>query len=241
MNFTVIIQARMGSSRLPGKVLMPLGTSCVLDYVVTRCNKIQGVHQVIVATSILEQDDAIEDWCKLNNVNCFRGSEEDVLKRYYDCAKKYKAENVLRVTADCPFVDYELASAMIEAMIVKPSDILLYEGELPRGLAIEIISFDALEKVNYLGKEIRHREHVTYFAYENKELFSSVSINVPKHLNHPQLRITLDTQEDYLVCQAIAEAFPDDILVSSSDVIEYLLKSPEISKINAHIEQKPVI
>ncbi|GGF87755.1 spore coat polysaccharide biosynthesis protein SpsF [Paenibacillus albidus] len=241
MNFVAIIQARMGSTRLPGKVLMPLGDTCILDYVVARCQKIQKVSQVVVATSILKQDDDIENWCELNGVSCFRGSEEDVLERYYVCAQKYKADYILRVTADCPFVDYELASLMIEAMITNPSDILLYEGQIPRGLAVEVISLQALEKVNLQGTESRHREHVTYYAYENKDNFTCVSLNLPKYLDHPQLRITVDTSEDYEVCQLIAEKFVDNKTISSAEVIQYLLNSPEVSEINAHIEQKPVI
>lgn len=241
MNFTIIIQARMGSTRLPGKVLMPLGETSILGYIVNRCQKVQRISHVVVATSILEQDDAIEDWCKSNNVNCFRGSEADVLERYYECAKEYKADYILRVTADCPFVDFELANVMIEAMISNPSDILVYEGEMPRGLAVEVISFKALEKIKCMGKEDRHREHVTYYAYENKDSFVSVLFEVPEQLRQPQLRITLDTPEDYLVCRAIAEEFANDTMVSSSEVIKYLLRSPQIAKINAHIEQKPVI
>ncbi|MEK5025618.1 glycosyltransferase family protein [Paenibacillus sp. FSL M7-1046] len=241
MNFVAIIQARMGSTRLPGKVLMPLGDTCILDYVVTRCQKIQKVTQVVVATSILKQDDDIENWCKLNGVSCFRGSEEDVLERYYVCAQNYKSDYILRVTADCPFVDYELASLMIEAMVTNPSDILLYEGQIPRGLAVEVISLQALEKVNLQGTESRHREHVTYYAYENKENFTCVSLKLPKYLDHPQLRITVDTPEDYEVCQLIAEKFVDNKTISSAEVIQYLLNSPKVSEINAHIEQKPVI
>jgi spore coat polysaccharide biosynthesis protein SpsF len=241
MNFVVIIQARMGSTRLPGKVLMPLGKACILDYVVTRCQKISKVSQVVVATSILKQDDEIENWCELNGVDCFRGSEEDVLDRYYVCARKYNADYILRVTADCPFVDYELASLMIEAMIAKPADILLYEGQMPRGLAVEVISLQALEEVHLQGTESRHREHVTYYAYENKGDFTCVSLKLPEYLNHPHLRITLDTPEDYVVCQAIAEKFVNNKIISSAEVIQYLLESPQISEINAHIEQKPVI
>ncbi|KHL94002.1 acylneuraminate cytidylyltransferase [Paenibacillus sp. IHB B 3415] len=241
MNYTVIIQARMGSTRLPGKVLMPLGDTNILDYVVSRCRRIQKVDQVIVATSILNQDNEIEKWCALNNVSCFRGSEEDVLARYYECAKKYQADYILRVTSDCPFVDYDLADMMIEAMIANPSEILLYEEGLPRGLAVEIISFAALEKVYTIGKESRHREHVTYYAYENIKSFTHVSFKLSQHLKQPQLRITLDTPEDYLVCQAIAKEFVNNKIVSSSEVVEFLLRSPEITRINAHIEQKSVI
>src|SRR5690625_2463196 len=103
MKTIVIIQARMGASRLPGKVLKPLGATDVLTYVTSRCRQIKGIEGVIVATSTLKQDDAIEAWCKENDITVCRGSEDDVLDRYVQCAKKYNPGYVMRVTADCPF------------------------------------------------------------------------------------------------------------------------------------------
>jgi len=240
MDFLLIIQARMGSSRLPGKVLLPLGDTVVLDYVVTRCREIPGLIEIVVATSGLPQDDPIADWCKLHKVACFRGSEQDVLSRYLNCAEFYKPDYVIRVTSDCPFIDYEMATEWIDAMRKHPSDILVYRGELPRGLAIEIISFETLLHVDRAGQEPRHREHVTYYAYEHIQLFRSTEVAVPIGVQYPNLRITLDTPEDYALCQAIASAFPGDVTVPSERVVAYLLKHPEISTLNAHIEQKPV-
>ncbi|ETT41086.1 acylneuraminate cytidylyltransferase [Paenibacillus sp. FSL R5-192] len=240
MNFTVIIQARMGSTRLPGKVLMPLGESNVLGYVVSRCREIKHVSQVVVATTTLDHDDEIEKWCSSNDVHCFRGSEEDVLARYHECAKKYSSDYVIRVTSDCPFLDFDLATRMIEVMMASPSDILVCETGLPRGIAVEIISFSALNEVNSIGKEARHREHVTYYAYENLGSFTYVPFKIPPNLKHPHLRITLDTPEDYMLCQAVADNFINTN-VSTAEVIDYLLKTPQVTRYNSHIEQKPVI
>lgn len=240
MNFTVIIQARMGSTRLPGKVLMPLGETDVLGYVVSRCREIKHVSQVVVATTTLGHDDEIEKWCVANDVSCFRGSEEDVLERYYECAKKYPSDYVIRVTSDCPFLDFNLATKMIEVMKASPADILVCETGLPRGAAVEIISFSALDRVNTVGLESRHREHVTYYAYEHLKQFTHVSFGIPSTLKHPHLRITLDTPEDYKLCQAVADHFTDTN-VRTIEVIEYLLNTPDVTKLNAHIEQKPVI
>lgn len=239
MNTIVIIQARMGSSRLPGKILKPLGELDVLSYVTTRCKQIKGVQDVIVATSVLEQDNAVEKWCVENGVTCFRGSEEDVLDRYVQCAKSYLPDYVMRVTADCPFVDYEMANEMIGLIDHDQVDIVDLEGDLPRGLAVEFISYQALLFIHENGKEPRHREHVTYYAYENREQFSRVLYRVPENRRQHTLRITLDTEEDYALCQAVANHF-NDPLVSSVNVIDYLLKHPEVASINAHIEQKPV-
>ncbi|KYD25392.1 glycosyltransferase family protein [Geobacillus sp. FSL W8-0032] len=241
MKTLIIIQARMGSSRLPGKVLMPLGETVVLDYVVSRCQQVKQVDEVIVATSVLPQDDVIESWCKQHHVRCFRGSEDDVLARYYECAKPYQPDYVIRVTADCPFVDYELADRIIEAMEVEPADIVIVEGDLPRGLVVEMVSFSALEYIYHHGKEPRHREHVTYYAYEFPDEFQRTYIQAPKEIQHPQLRITLDTEEDYQLCRAIAHYFKGDRFVRSREVVRFLLHHPDVALINAHVQQKPVV
>lgn len=230
----------MGSSRLPGKILKPLGDVDVLTYDIERCRAIKGVREVIVATSSLPQDDAISAWCEQHHVAYFRGSEDDVLDRYVQCAKMYKPDYVMRVTSDCPFVDYEMASEMIELMQSEQKDIVLLKGELPRGLAVEIISYNTLLRIHEVGKESRHREHVTYYAYEYKEQFETVTYEVPKNRQYPEFRITLDTEEDYACIVEVAKNF-NNPLVSSIDVIEFLKAHPEVAQLNAHIEQKPVI
>lgn len=240
MNTLVIIQARMGSSRLPGKILKPLGGVDVLTYDIARCRAIEGVGEVIVATSSLPQDDAIAAWCEAQPVAYFRGSEDDVLDRYVQCAKLFKPDYVMRVTSDCPFVDYEMASEIVALMEKERKDLVLLEGELPRGLAVELISYEALLRIDELGKEPRHREHVTYYAYEFKEQFETVTFQTPANRQAPELRITLDTEEDYALLVEVAKHFIDP-LVSSADVIQYLKETPEVAKINAHIEQKLVV
>lgn len=240
MNTIVIIQARMGSSRLPGKVLKPLGSLDVLSYGIVRCRAIQGVSEVIIATSNLSQDDVIAKWCEEHEVACFRGSEDDVLDRYVQCAKIYNPDYVMRVTSDCPFVDFEMASEIVSLMGNFRKDIVLVEGDLPRGLVVELISFEALQRIHKVGSEDRHREHVTYYAYEFKDEFKSVTYKAPSNRIAPELRITLDTQEDYKLLKAVAEHFQSP-LVSSAEVIQYLKANPEVAKLNAHIEQKPVL
>ncbi|THF80779.1 cytidylyltransferase domain-containing protein [Cohnella fermenti] len=241
MTTLIIIQARMGSSRLPGKVLMPLGDSTVMDYVVSRCRQVQATLDVVVATSRLPQDDPIEHWCAEQGVSCYRGSEDDVLSRYVEAAKPYKPDYVMRVTGDCPFVDYHLADKFLSAMANQPSDAIVWSGDIPRGLVVELVSYDALLRMDAEGQEPRHREHVTYYAKEFPEGYPTTEVPVPKALQYPELRITLDTEEDYALCQAVAEAFSGDKLVPSQAVVDYLNRHPEVAKLNSHIEQKPVV
>ena len=239
LKIIAIIQARMGSTRLPEKILKPLGHLDVLTYVTCRCKQIVGVDQVIVATSTLPQDDVIEEWCDEHNVTCFRGSEDDVLSRYVECAKQYEPDYVMRVTSDCPFVDYEMASEIVTLLGNNPKDIVLLEGKLPRGLAVELISYASLLKIDEAGHESRHREHVTYYAYEFADQFKGITYKVPDNRQAPEFRITLDTDDDYALIQAVAEHF-NDPLISSVEVINFLRSNPQLAKLNAHIEQKPV-
>lgn len=235
----IIIQARMGSSRLPGKILKPLGDSSVLDYVVSRCKQIKQADQVVVATSDLQTDDQVEAWCREHDVLCFRGSETDVLARYFHCAQIYQPDYVVRVTADCPFVDYQTAGELIDQIQRTDKDYIKVEGNLARGLIAEAFAYRSLEYIYQHGHEPRHREHVTYFAYEYPELFQSAIYHAPKYLCQPELRITLDTEADYQVMKQIADHFQDK-LVCTEKVVHFLLDHPEIAKLNAHIKQKPV-
>lgn len=236
----VIIQARMGSSRLPGKVLKELGDVDVLTYDIERCRAIKGVSEVVVATSHLPQDDAIAKWCEIHKVSYFRGSEDDVLDRYVQCSKIYKPDYVMRVTSDCPFLDYEMASEIVSLMEKEQKDIVLLNGELSRGLAVELVSYDALLRIYERGTESRHREHVTYYAYEFPKEFNAVTYNVPSNRLAPELRLTLDTVEDYKLVSTVAKHF-NNTLVSSLEVIRYLKATPQVARLNAHIKQKPVI
>ncbi|WP_019153817.1 cytidylyltransferase domain-containing protein [Robertmurraya massiliosenegalensis] len=240
MKTIAIIQARMGSTRLPEKILKPVGNTDNLTYVTERCKRIQGVSEVIVATSTLSQDDAVEQWCIEHQIAYYRGSEVDVLDRFVQCAKPYSPDYILRVTADCPFVDYEMASEVVACMQEKQVDIVDLSDGLPRGLAVEMVSYQALTYIHEHGHETRHREHVTYYAYEFKEEFSRTTYQVPYNRQYPDLRITLDTEEDYALISKIGQHF-NDVRVSSVDVINYLIEHPEVAKINAHIEQKPVV
>ncbi|AZN38496.1 cytidylyltransferase domain-containing protein [Paenibacillus albus] len=240
MKTVVIIQARMGSTRLPGKVLKPLGNRTVIEYVVERCQQFMTA-DVIVATSTLASDDRIVEWCLNNQVPYFRGSEEDVLDRYIECAALYSPDYVIRVTADCPFVDFEMAKSIQQIMRQRPSDFVAVRGTLPRGLESEMVSLSALQYMNHHGKEQRHREHVTYYAKEYSDLFKITEYYPDVLVQHPELRITIDTEEDYKLCQIIAQHFHGDMLVPSREVVRYLLENPEVAMINAHVEQKLVV
>lgn len=240
MKNIIIIQARMGSTRLPGKVLKKLAEKDVLSYVVDRCKEIKNVDEVIVATTTLQQDDAIELWCKHHDVAYFRGSEKNVLERYVLAAEQYNPDYVIRITSDCPFLDIDMANEMIECANEKQVDIIDLEQTVPRGLAAEVISYSALKRIyNQKNLEERHFEHVTYYAYEYKDAFTRELYKPKKSIAFPALRLTLDTEEDYQLILKVSEQFKGT-LTPSYEIIRYLNEHPEVAKINAHIEQKVV-
>jgi spore coat polysaccharide biosynthesis protein SpsF len=241
MRAVVIVQARMGSSRLPGKVLLPLGDGCLLDYVVDRCLAIPLADAVVVATTDTFRDDVIAFWCERKSVPCSRGPEADVLSRFVQAAQPYQPDYIVRVTGDNPFFDYRLADVMLRRVCEQPADVVRLNEPYPLGMACEVVSFDALLRLDRFGTEPRHREHVTFYAYEFPEQFSSVTVDVPEPLRRVPYRFTIDTEEDYRVSRFIAEAFPGDRLVPCEEVVELIRNRPDVAEWNANVRQKPVV
>ena len=242
MDTLLIIQARMGSSRLPGKVLKMLGGHTTLEYVIRRCFKIPSVNKIVVATSNLKQDNLIEFFCDNQGVECFRGDEKNVLSRYVSIADKYKPQFIVRVTADCPFLDFQMAEEMIRLIKKSKVDIIDYnEGFIPRGIGVEVLTYTALQYIYENSNKDYQKEHVTYYAYEeeHKDEFSRYSYKIPEKLHYPQHRLTLDTVEDYELLNKLANYFKD-IEVSTGEIIAYLNRNSDISSINDYIKQKNI-
>lgn len=192
-----LIQARMGSSRFPGKVLKPLGPKPVLEWVVDAASRIFTMDQVVVVTSTEPQDQAIVDWCHQHHVDVFRGDEKDVLDRFYQAALAYKADVIMRVTADCPFLDPSIASQVLAVVASQQADYAsnVMPATWPDGLDCEVFTFAALEDAWHHAKRPSDREHVTPFIRNNQRLFRTQNISCPikglqKH------RWTVDTPED---------------------------------------------
>jgi spore coat polysaccharide biosynthesis protein SpsF len=201
----VIIQARMGSTRLPGKVLLQIAGRPLLEHVIGRLDNIQNKVQVVIATSTEKQDDVIANYCDSHFISFFRGSKKDVLGRYYECSKKYEFNHIVRLTADNPFTDILELECLINSHIEEDNDYTHSFGGLPIGVGAEIFSFNALEKSFYEGHEPNHREHVNEYIQEHPDIFKIGELKVPESKNYPSLRLTVDTKEDYLNACHIAE------------------------------------
>jgi spore coat polysaccharide biosynthesis protein SpsF len=185
----------MGSTRLPGKILLPVHNKLLLEHILFRIKRLQHPATVVIATSTGPKDDVVEAFCQKNNVPCFRGSEQDVLARYYECAKKYEFDNVVRLTADNPFPDIEELDNLL-SLHLEGHDYSHSFENLPIGVGSEVFTFKALEQSYLKGKEPHHREHVNEYMLENPSLFNTAILDVSKAKKRHDVRMTVDTPED---------------------------------------------
>lgn len=235
MRIALIIQARMGSTRLQGKVMMPILGKPLLQHLIERVRGI-GEGDVVIATTTSPLDDPIEDLGHTLGVKVFRGSENDVLSRYVAASMEYDV--VVRLTGDCPLLDPDLIDTMLTHFL---SDQVDYVSNTilrtyPRGYDVEILSKDALERVNGLAKTPSEREHVTLYVLKHQDRFSIRQFERNPDISH--WRLTVDTLEDFELVKRIFESLPEGFRLS--DVERLLKENPFLLDINHHIKQKEV-
>lgn len=238
MNTVAVVQARMGSTRLPGKVLKDLGGESVLARVVQRLRQSSLITEVVVATSDSAADIAVVREAERLNVRCFRGSESDVLDRFYQAAHAFHADVVVRITSDCPLIDAEVADKTIQAFMKELPDYAsnALERTYPRGLDTEVVSADALAQAWRKAKQSYEREHVTPFFYEHPDLFRIVSVT--NDVDCSSHRWTLDTAGDLELIRAVYDRFGNRGNFSWRDVVQLLEREPLLSELNANVQQK---
>ena len=238
MKIVAIIQARMGSSRLPGKVMLPIGTKSMLTRVVRRVQKAQTLDQVIVATSTSPEDDRIQEECNVLTIPCYRGSEKDVLDRYYHAAIKFQADVIVRITADCPVIDPQVIDLVVmKCMQTKAAYASnCFQRTYPRGLDTEVFTFDALEKAWNDAKLSFQRSHVTPYIHRNPELFKLESITDAGDAS--AYRWTVDTQEDLALVRTMYQRLGDHGEFSWQDALMLMQFDPSVAAINQNVPQK---
>ncbi len=214
-----IIQARVSSTRLAGKILLKLGEKTVLEHVALRVKACKLVDDVIIATTILAADDAIIAECSKIGIKAFRGSSDNVLQRYYLAAKEAKADIVIRVTSDCPFIDTNLLHSMLEKFKHENCDYLsnTIKRTYPRGFDLEIFTFSALQKAYTQAKSPHELEHVTPYIYMNTDKFN-IS-NYSDIADNSDLRVTLDTIEDWQVIERVYIALSQHIPITPQELV----------------------
>ncbi len=237
MKVVAIIQSRMGSTRLPGKVLQPLlGEEPVLGCVINRVRRARALHDVIVATTTASRDDAIVDCCCARGWSWFRGNEDDVLGRYWQTALANNADVVVRVTSDCPLIDPEIIDCHVARLLTgwRNVDFVtnMMRQTFPLGLAVEAMPFDVLTRMERLSTTPYLREHVTTLAYERPELF--LVDHVLHGVDLSRMRWTVDTPEDLAFIRRIFDHFGHDHF-SWREVLSVLTRHPEWAEINRNV------
>jgi spore coat polysaccharide biosynthesis protein SpsF len=240
MKIVAIVQARMGSTRLPGKVLMDLGGAAVLDRVLNRLGRSKLISEWLVATTTAPADDVIVKHCEGAKWRVFRGSEEDVLDRYYQAATNMRADVVVRITSDCPLIDPEVTDATIRVFLDRKAD---YASNVevrtyPRGLDTEVMTMLALARAWRNSTKPYQREHVTPYIYENPGEFKLQGIENDTNFNRH--RWTLDTPEDLQLLRAIYARFGGRDDFGWREVLKAVEREPNLADINRQIVQKAV-
>lgn len=245
MNIVCIIQARTTSSRLPNKVLLNLpynGDKTVLEQVINRVKESKYINKIVVATTINETDNKIEKLCESLQISCFRGSEDNVLSRYYEAATKYKADLIIRITSDCPCIDYEIMDKLIEFHLNNNNDFSSNNQirSFPHGLDCEIVNYNVLVEAFKNATEKYEKEHVMPYIYISNPNKYKLGILKDKNNNH-DIRITLDTKEDYiLLCLVYDFLYENDNFFNKDKIIKLFQEKSYLYEINKNIEQKKV-
>jgi spore coat polysaccharide biosynthesis protein SpsF len=239
MRIVCIIQARMGSTRLPGKVLMDLAGEPVLARVVNRARRATRLAEVVVATSTKSEDNAIAALCEARGWPCFRGSEADVLDRYYQAARVFRADVVVRVTSDCPLIDPEVLDRLIGEFVNRLPTVDYAANFLPRptyphGLDAEVMRFDVLERLWRDDTNPAWREHVTLYLLEHPDWFTIHTVSHDVNLSHH--RWTVDHAEDLALLRRIFEHFADDRF-SWREALDLVGWHPDWEKLNVHLHR----
>ncbi len=242
MKTGAIIQARINSKRLPGKIFLKLpykSNYTVLEQIITRIRKVEKIDYIIIATTDNILDNKVEEFCKEKNIDCFRGNEEDVLSRFYLAAKKYNLDIIIRLTGDSPCIDYQILNTTIETHLQNENDFTKTKN-YPLGTILEIISFPTLEKTYQQAKQSFEKEHVTPYIYQtNPDIFKIEYIKAKDKLHAPDLRLTLDTIEDYdFLCMIFDELFLKNNYFGIKDVLSLLNHKPWLKRVNNKIIQK---
>ena len=233
-----IVQARMTSTRLPQKVLKDLAGEPVVFQVFNQLSYSKLIDDIVLATSTNISDDPLEEWAKDNNKKYFRGDLSNVLKRFYDTAKEFNADVIVRITADCPLIDPEIVDEVIEGFLKSDFDYFSNTNPptFPDGLDTEVFSFTSLES-SYRNAELQSEiEHVTPYIRNHPELFKSG--NFLSVVNYGNLRWTIDNQEDYLFLVNIFDSlYRSNSFIGWRKVIEFLENNEDLQNINSHIKR----
>ncbi len=239
-----VIQAHMGSERLPGKVMLPLCGRPMIARLLYRASHPALLDEVWVAATSSPKDDELCKFLQKENFKVYRGSEDDVLSSYVETARKSEADFIVRLTGDCPLIDPDLIDDVIEAFLKSDYDYMkpLHEDGTIRGLDTEIFTLDALMRADAMANDAPSREHVTLYMYRNPEQFSVGVFPFPERLKLPGARLCVDEENDFkLISTIYEELYIEGKLIPIADVLELLRQQPELLQINSEVHQKTLM
>ena len=244
MKVVATIEARMGSTRLPGKSLKKIMGKPMLELMIERVKKAKLIDEIVIATSENPKDDVIELLAKRLNVGCFRGSEDDVLDRVLKAAKAYIADHIVELWGDCPLIDPEIIDEMIRYYLDNDFDcagttIPTFKQTFPWGISALIFPTKMLEEISQITQDPVDRENVSNYIYEHSDIYKIGRLPCPPELNHPEIRLTVDELADFELVKTIFERLtPINRDFKTINIITFLESNPEIKNINIHVKQK---
>ncbi|MBL4911535.1 MAG: glycosyltransferase family protein [Alteromonadaceae bacterium] len=233
-NIIAIVQARMGSTRLPGKVMQKIINKPMIEILLSRLSQSKLITQIILATSLNEENDELCEFVKSLHYSVFRGNEDDVLDRFVKASEKTNADHIVRITGDSPLIDPFICDQLIEYYLQEKADYAYLSSHFCEGLDCEVISKRALDIANKNANKMSEREHVTLYLYDHPELFLNVKLT--NNTDDSHYRFTVDNQEDFTVVSNIIENNIANLQsLTSFQTKQYLDNHPEIKKLNSHI------
>ncbi|MFA5059076.1 MAG: glycosyltransferase family protein [Candidatus Omnitrophota bacterium] len=242
-NIFAVIEARMTSSRLPGKVLKLLGDKPALELLVERLKYSKYLNGIIIAATINKTDDPIELLAKKIGVKCYRGSEDDVLLRVVEAAEKNNVDIIVEVTGDCPLIDHRIVDKTIEVYLQGEYDYVsnCVQQSYPLGMDVQVFPARKLREIEQKTSDPKDREHVSLYFYEKPGRFNIKNIESGLKESEKNIRLTLDTADDWrLLNEVVRRLYSKDPNFSLEDILELFSKSPELAQINNHVQQKSI-
>jgi spore coat polysaccharide biosynthesis protein SpsF len=239
MTTAITIQARMGSTRLPGKVLKEAAGQPLLSHMVERLKLVPNIDKIIIATTDKATDDPIVELAKSVDVDFYRGSEDDVLSRVLEAAQHHGIDLIVETTGDCPLIDPETIHQIIETYHGSDVDYVsnVIERSYPIGMDTQVFATDILADVAKRTDDPQDHEHVSLFIYHHPEIYRLKNVLASPELTAPDWRLTLDTPEDYTLIKTVFEAlYPDNPAFSLADMFALFKDRPELLEINSHVQ-----
>lgn len=239
------IEARMGSSRLPGKVLSDINGQTALGRLVSRLRNARLINDVVIATTTLDEDDVLAEWCKDNDVSCFRGSQDNVLNRVVEAHKEMESDVIVEITGDCPMTDPDIVDLGVETFLNHDVDVVTNCGNLltwPMGQYVQVFPLRLLEEVDRNINDSAVHEHVSLYFYEHPERYKIIDIVAPKRWRYPTFRFQLDYPEDLEFQRRVHSLLEPKFgpYFDTEEILALLRTDPSLLEINIHCEEKSV-